>query len=156
VRPTLTHERRNTLAAVLDALVPADELGPGALAAGVPDFVERALAGPLAELRATYADGLDALDELAQTANSCALGSLDAASRNTMLAEIESGAHGGELRAFFELMRLHAVHGMFADPVHGGNRGGAGWRLIGFPGSKAVFTERDQALDVDVEPVRLR
>ena len=73
--------------------------------------------------------------------------------RDALLAEVETGAHGVELQALFELVRLHAVHGMFADPVHGGNRGGAGWRLIGFPGPKAVFTERDQALDVDVEPM---
>jgi hypothetical protein len=132
------------LAAVLDALVPEDELGPGALAAGVLDFVERALPDE---------EGLAALDELARTAHGPAFAELDAKTRDALLAEVEAGAHGAELQAFFELVRLHAVHGMFADPVHGGNRGGAGWRLIGFPGPKAVFSERDQALDADVEPM---
>lgn len=132
------------LAAFLDALVPDDEVGPGALAAGVLDFVERAL---------TDDEGLAALDELARTVDGRSFGDLDTEARDALLAEIEAGAHGTELQAVFELVRLHTVYGMFADPVHGGNRGGAGWRLIGFPGPKAVFTERDQALDVDVEPM---
>jgi gluconate 2-dehydrogenase subunit 3-like protein len=143
------------LAAVVDALVPEDELGPGALAAGVVDFVERALAGPLGELAKTYDAGLTALDELGRTTHGRAFAQLGAETRDALLAEVEIGAHGAELQAFFELVRLHTVHGMFADPVHGGNRSGAGWRLIGFPGAKAVFTERDQALDVDVEPLPL-
>jgi hypothetical protein len=132
------------LAAVVDALVPEDELGPGALAAGVLDFVERALPDE---------EGLAALDELARTTHDRAFAELDPKSRDALLAEVEAGAHGAELQAFFELVLLHTVHGMFADPVHGGNRGGAGWRLLGFPGPKAVFTERDQALDTDVEPI---
>jgi gluconate 2-dehydrogenase gamma chain len=125
------------LAAVLDALIPEDELGPGALAAGVLDFVERGLADD---------GGLVALDELARSAHGRSFPELDARPRDELLAELEAGAHGEELQAFFELVRLQTVYGMFADPSHGGNRGGAGWRLIGFPGPKVVFTERDQAL----------
>jgi len=137
---------RAVLAAVLDALVPEDEHGPGALAAGVLEFVERTLPDE---------GGLAALDELARTAHGRSFAELDAVTGDALLAELEAGAHGAELQRFFELVRLHAVHGMFADPVHGGNRGGAGWRLLGFPGPKVVFSERDQALDVDVEPAPL-
>ena len=32
---------------------------------------------------------------------------------------------------------------MFADPVYGGNKDFAGWRLVGFPGAQPVFTEAD-------------
>lgn len=135
---------RAVLAAVLDGLVPEDELGPGALAAGVLEFVERTLPDD---------GGLAALDGLAHTAHGRSFAELAAPTRDALLAEVEAGAHGVELQSFFELVRLHAVHGMFADPVHGGNRGGAGWRLLGFPGPKVVFTEQDQALDVEVEPM---
>jgi len=32
---------------------------------------------------------------------------------------------------------------MFADPVYGGNKDFAGWRLVGFPGGQAVYTPAD-------------
>jgi gluconate 2-dehydrogenase gamma chain len=33
------------------------------------------------------------------------------------------------------------MEGMFSDPIHGGNRNKAGWKLIGFPGAIAVHRE---------------
>ena len=30
------------------------------------------------------------------------------------------------------------MEGMFSDPIYGGNRNKAGWRMIGFPGVVAV------------------
>ena len=35
------------------------------------------------------------------------------------------------------------MEGMFADPVYGGNKDFAGWRLVGFPGAQMVFTSAD-------------
>jgi gluconate 2-dehydrogenase gamma chain len=35
---------------------------------------------------------------------------------------------------FAALVHEHACEGMYGDPVYGGNRDGAGWRDIGFPG----------------------
>jgi gluconate 2-dehydrogenase gamma chain len=32
---------------------------------------------------------------------------------------------------------------MFSDPVHGGNRGMVGWRLLGHPGVQLVYSEED-------------
>jgi len=33
------------------------------------------------------------------------------------------------------------MQGMFADPIYGGNRNKAGWKLIGFPGAVAVHRD---------------
>jgi gluconate 2-dehydrogenase gamma chain len=33
------------------------------------------------------------------------------------------------------------MEGMFADPIYGGNRNKAGWKLIGFPGVIQVNRE---------------
>src|SRR4030095_3099614 len=33
------------------------------------------------------------------------------------------------------------IEGMFPDPIYGGNRDKAGWKLIGFPGAIAVHRE---------------
>jgi hypothetical protein len=35
------------------------------------------------------------------------------------------------------------MEGMFADPVYGGNKDFAGWRLIGFPGAQPLFSPED-------------
>ena len=33
------------------------------------------------------------------------------------------------------------VEGMFADPIYGGNRNKAGWKMIGFPGVIATHAQ---------------
>jgi hypothetical protein len=35
------------------------------------------------------------------------------------------------------------MEGMFADPIYGGNKDFAGWRLVGFPGAQPVFSPED-------------
>jgi len=43
----------------------------------------------------------------------------------------------------FNTIRTHTIEGMFADPVYGGNKDFAGWRLVGFPSAQAVFNPAD-------------
>jgi gluconate 2-dehydrogenase gamma chain len=124
----LSAAERETLAAVLERLI------PGAAEAQVIRYVERAAAAHAD----TYSDGLASLGGFAE---------LPADEQDAALAALEGGA-------FFELVRLHAIQGMFGDPSHGGNAGYAGWDLLGFPGLRVTFTEADQALDADVPPVR--
>ena len=38
--------------------------------------------------------------------------------------------------AFFEMLHQNTIEGFFADPIYGGNRGFAGWNLIGYPGTR--------------------
>ena len=45
--------------------------------------------------------------------------------------------------AFFNTLRTHTMEGMFADPIYGGNKDFAGWRLVGFPGAHPAFTPAD-------------
>lgn len=42
-------------------------------------------------------------------------------------------------RAFFTMLLSYTQAGFFADPIHGGNLGMAGWRLIGFPGAQLGY-----------------
>ena len=46
-------------------------------------------------------------------------------------------------QAFFKAVRTHTMEGMFADPVYGGNKDFAGWRLVGFPGAQPLFSPAD-------------
>jgi gluconate 2-dehydrogenase gamma chain len=41
---------------------------------------------------------------------------------------------------FFDLLQKDTYDGMFADPIYGGNRDFAGWRLIGYPGAQRGYT----------------
>jgi len=154
---SLTETEADTLAAVLARLIPRDEHGPGAAEAQVLAFIERALASDLSASRALYAQNLTALATWAAAEHGAPFARLDAAAQDALLARLEDGSAPGFSPAadvFFELVRLHAIEGMFADPRHGGNRRHAGWDLIGFPGPKVVFTAADQALDVEVTAVR--
>jgi gluconate 2-dehydrogenase gamma chain len=35
----------------------------------------------------------------------------------------------------------NAMEGFFADPIYGGNRDMAGWKLIGFPGARYDYRD---------------
>ena len=48
-------------------------------------------------------------------------------------------------QAFFNTLRAHTMEGMFADPVYGGNKDFAGWKLVGFPGTQLYYTPADLA-----------
>ena len=37
--------------------------------------------------------------------------------------------------------RAQLIEGFFSDPIHGGNRDMVGWRMVGFPGAYAGYTE---------------
>lgn len=41
--------------------------------------------------------------------------------------------------SFFHNVRRHTAEGMFGDPVYGGNRDLAGWKLIGYPGAQRAY-----------------
>ncbi len=131
------------LEAVLDRLIPADELGPGAREACVSRYVTRRLAGPYAPHLETYAAGLARLDADATELHGVGFADLAPELQDDLLRAAESRPADD----FFELVLAHAMEGMFGDPEHGGNADLAGWKLMGYPGPRYVWTERDQQLD---------
>jgi gluconate 2-dehydrogenase gamma chain len=135
----LTPSERATLDAALARLIPSDDGELGAREAQVICYVERALEGAHDEHVAAYRRGLADLDELALARFGAAFATLSDQRQDCVLREAER-AHDG----FFELMRAHAIEGMFGDPRWGGNVGLAGWRLLGYPGPRAVIEEADQ------------
>ena len=42
--------------------------------------------------------------------------------------------NGPPARTFFAVVYQTVMEGMFADPIYGGNRGMAAWKMLGFPG----------------------
>ena len=156
---SLTEAEAQALAAVHARLIPSDDTGPGAVEANVLRFVDWALDGALAVHQEQYTRGLAALDAWATSRRGAVFAELGPETQDDVLRELESGTATGfepSARLFFDLVRLHAIQGMFSDPVHGGNAGEVGWDLIGFPGIKHGYSEKEQQLDVVVERVRRR
>ena len=112
--------------ALAGQIIPSDT-SPGAREAGVIYFVDRALATFDADKRAFYTDGLKHAEatRLELFPNSQSIAALQPAEQIRLLQAIET-------TEFFDLLRTHTMLGFFADPSYGGNRGLAGWKLIGF------------------------
>jgi gluconate 2-dehydrogenase gamma chain len=144
----LTPARMKTLVAFIDRLIPHDELGPGAVESGAQIYIDRVLAGPNANEKAGFIQGLDALDAYAQRTHGAPLAELSAEKRDQVLdAMVDT--------PFFNRARRLTLEGMFSDPYYGGNKDFAGWDLIRYPGPRPAVAAEDQALNVDVKPYRV-
>jgi gluconate 2-dehydrogenase gamma chain len=141
------HDQAATLAAFAERLMPGAPGKPGARDAGVLNYIDLALAGAYAELQEFYRRGLAQLDAYCHKTFNEPFVRLDARRQDEVIAALEQGKAPGftwpTATAFFETVRTHTIEGLFADPVYGGNKDFAGWRLVGFPGGQAVYTPAD-------------
>ena len=152
---TFSVAEANTVDAMLGRLAPSDASGPGAVEARVLRYIDRALSGDLASSRPAYTAGIGSTNAYARSRFGSDFADLTPARQDAILDEMERNVATGfspNSRAFFDLVREHAVQGLFGDPVHGGNADFIGWDLIGFTGVKLSYTEAEQQLDVGVVP----
>ena len=166
-----TPDEVTTVEAIVDRLIPTDHLSPGGKEAGCAVFIDRQLAGafgkssrlymkgPFATGLPTqgyqgaptpdgrYRDGLRALNDHVRIAYGKSFAQLPPHEQDAMLEGLESGkidlklAHGLSTRAFFELVLQNTMEGFFADPLYGGNKDMAGWKLVGFPGARYDYRD---------------
>lgn len=156
-----------TMDAIADRLIPPDAAGPGGRQAGVTDFLDGQLAGAWGagdhmyrqgpfeagtpqqgyQLSLTPAEmfrrGLRALDERVQAGENQPFAALSPAQQDAWLGRLQANEVDlGPLPAavFFQALLDAAIEGFFSDPVYGGNKGMAGWKLVGFPGAYASFS----------------
>src|SRR5436305_1940808 len=136
-----------TVAAFTERLMPGAPGKPGALDAGVLNYIDLALAGAYADQQDFYRRGLAALDAYCRKAHNEPFTRLSASQQDEVIKALEEGKATGftwpSAQAFFNTLRTHTIEGMFADPVYGGNKDFAGWRLVGFPGAQPQFTQAD-------------
>jgi gluconate 2-dehydrogenase gamma chain len=160
-----------TVEAIVDRLIPADHLSPGGKDCGCAVFIDRQLAGdfgrgarlynkpPFAAGLATqgyqgdltpagrWRMGLAALNDYTRAAYRKNFVRLAPAQQDTVLAGLDGGAvtlklkPGFRTKEFFELVLQNAMEGFFADPLYGGNRNMASWRMIGFPGARYDYRD---------------
>ncbi len=153
--------------AAVDVFIPKDDVGPGGVEAGCVTFIDRQLAGawgrgarqylqgpfgdsipeqgyqlaltPAELFRVGIADvnawcranrGGKSFDELAATERDAIL--KDLIGGKIALAQVPARTFAGSL--------LNAtMEGYFSDPMYGGNRNKAAWKMIGFPGAGGVY-----------------
>jgi gluconate 2-dehydrogenase gamma chain len=146
--------------AAVSRLIPKDELGPGALEAGVPAYIDRQLAGAWGAGERLYRGGPwrqgtpsqgyqlpytpAALFRNALRGTDPGFAGLPPHKQDEYLERLQKGAldlGGVPSGVFFEALLEATVEGFFSDPIYGGNRGMAGWKLIGFPGAYANYYE---------------
>jgi gluconate 2-dehydrogenase gamma chain len=136
-----------TIAAFTERLMPGAPGMPGARDAGVLNYIDLALSGAYADLREFYRNGLAQLDAYSRKTYNGPFRQLTAAQQDEVITALEAGKATEftwpPAQAFFNTLRTHTVEGMFADPVYGGNKDFAGWKLVGFPGAHMAFTPED-------------
>jgi len=155
---------------LVDHMVPADELSPKGTDIGINIYIDRALSSawgkgdrlymqgpwkpgvpsqgyqlPLTPAQ-LYRAGIEATNaHCRKTYGGRTFDRLTEAQREEVLQGLSSARitfdSGLPVRAFWTVLYQSVMEGMFADPIYGGNRNKAGWKLIGFPGAIAVHRE---------------
>jgi len=159
----LTAHETEILAAMVDRLIPSDEMGPGALDAGALRFIDRALSEAESSQAEGYRSGLAALDRYARSSRGAPFVELTARDQDSVLIDCQIGsATGAEVgfegssAGFFNMVKSHTWQGTFGDPQYGGNVNFVGWDLIRYPGLRMRVTDEDQRRleAAELEPVR--
>jgi gluconate 2-dehydrogenase gamma chain len=136
-----------TITAFTERLMPGAPGKPGATDAGVLNYIDLALSGAYDDQQDFYRRGLTQLDAHCAKTYGKPFHSIGAAQQDACITALEQGNAPDFVwptaQAFFNTVRTHTMEGMFADPVYGGNKDFAGWRLVGFPGAQPVFTQED-------------
>lgn len=154
--PALTPAQMKTLEAFIDRLIHRDELGPSGVEAGAQIYIDRVLAGPNANEKRTFIDGLADVDNFAKRTQGAPMTELPAEKRDAILTAVSAGEAEGwpEARTWFNRARRLAIEGMFCDPYYGGNRNFAGWDLIRYPGPRPAAGPEDQRMSAPPAPYR--
>jgi gluconate 2-dehydrogenase gamma chain len=164
-----TPEEAAAVEAIVDRLIPPDPRTPGGKDAGCAVFIDRQLAGPYGNsqglyMRPPFMDGtaqqgnqspltpadryrqsLAALDRYCRASFvGKPFAAIPDAEKDKVLGQLEKGPikfDGPSATAFFEIILQNTREGFFADPIYGGNRDMAGWKMIGFPGARYDYRD---------------
>jgi gluconate 2-dehydrogenase gamma chain len=179
----LNREEAAFIEGAVARLIPADPKWPGALEAGVSNYIDKQLAGAWGAGERLYRSGPwrpgtpsqgyqlpFTPAELFRTALTAINTDLSHAGtpfvrmtseqQDAYLRRLETGEKdlgGVPADVFFEHLWQCTLEGFFSDPVYGGNRDMVAWRMVGFPGAYASYYELvDQhGIKVDRAPTSL-
>jgi gluconate 2-dehydrogenase gamma chain len=164
----LTDDEHTFLTAAVDCFIPADNLTPSGSDCGVVDFIATQLAsewgagarlyrdGPIQKgkpehgyqlgltPRELFRVGIAGANAYCRRAHGKDFAAMDDAGRTAALTAMESGSAASDdfpAKEFFEALLGAAMEGFFADPIYGGNRDLAAWKMIGYPGLPASYRD---------------
>jgi gluconate 2-dehydrogenase gamma chain len=164
-----TADEAALIEAAVDRLIPPDSRGPGGKDAGCAVYIDRQLAGPYGRSEglytrppfmpgvatqgyqmpdapaARYRVGLRTLaDYIKSNFAGKSFRDLPPEDQDKVLEGLESGLialKDVKSADFFTLLLGNTQEGFFADPIYGGNRDMASWKLIGFPGARYDYRD---------------
>lgn len=149
----LTAHETEILSAMVDRLIPSDEMGPGALEAGALRYIDRALSEADSDSVEAYRTGLAALDRYSGYSRGAPFLELSDRDQDSVLLDLQlGGATGagvgfvGSSASFFNMVKGDTWQGTFGDPMYGGNVDFIGWDLLGYPGVRMRVSDEDQRL----------
>jgi len=165
----LTAEEVAFFSATSDTMIPKDELSPSGSECGVPSFIDRQLAsafgagarmyraGPFHQgtpeqgyqspltPRDFFAAGVEATNAWSRKTYGKTFDRLAPEQRTQALKEMEEGKaqfQDFDSKLFFQRLLAITMEGFFSDPIYGGNRNKASWRMLGFPGLPATYADK--------------
>src|SRR5580658_5814830 len=165
---TLTQTEHAFFVAATDTLIPADALSPSGAQCGVATFIDRQLAGAYGGGARLYRDGpftkgkpelgyqlplnpreffragIAAANEWTRKTYGKDFDRLAEPEREAALKAMEAGKAqfpGFTSSMFFDALLQISMEGFFADPIYGGNRDKAAWKMVGYPGLPATYRE---------------
>jgi gluconate 2-dehydrogenase gamma chain len=156
--------------AACDTLIPKDNVGPGAVELGVPQYIDRQMQTPYGDASRWYMQGpfLPAEAEFGYQSKltpkeqyRLGIRAINAYCRahfggkvfadlsHEQRTELFKGIESGKLvlddfkaKTFFSGFLLkNTYEGYFGDPSYGGNKDMAAWKMIGYPGVRADYLE---------------
>jgi gluconate 2-dehydrogenase gamma chain len=154
----LNRHQAATIDAVASRIVPGDDSDPGAQQAGAVIYIDRALAGFMRELQTFYRTGIHDLDRYCMERAGRAFVELKSEVQDEIIGDLDRRAVADRsdlLGQFFDVVREHVIQGLFCDPAYGGNRGGVGWRLVGFPGAQWGYSAEHMQRNFDATTIPL-
>lgn len=138
-----------TLVALIGRLIPADELGAGAIEARVDNYIANSLDDALSSDLAEYRRALIGLNSYAVEVHGKTFASLGPTEQDLVVADLAAGRIT-DAETFFPLVMNHTIEGFLGDPVYGGNANLIGWRLINYPGPRLATSPAQQRINASV------
>lgn len=171
------------MANATERIYPKSEAGPGAIELGVPYFIDRELAGtyginakeytqaPFKEVKSedryqtrmnrgeVFIQGVRALEVESKKKFDKGFLSIEPNEQDTVLQMFEDNKvtlTGISASTFFALLRTMTIEGAYSDPLYGGNKDMAGWKMREYPGPRPAYINEIESEEfVKMDPISL-
>ncbi|MCK9508331.1 MAG: gluconate 2-dehydrogenase subunit 3 family protein [Pigmentiphaga sp.] len=141
-----TKEEQSLVDAIVDQIIPADKW-MGAKEAGVTNYIDKQLVGPLSRFQESYKKGLAAIKLTCEEIHQIDFCYLERDKQIEFLVNMEKGNFtmlrslkkqteegmiwgNQSTKEFFNLIRDHAMQGYYGSPRHGGNYKYVSYKMI--------------------------